>query len=178
MEAHLKSVGGKRASFVQSSYDHAIELALKSGHKQDAGLAAQLAAEHFLNIRDDVLNSRVLTKARDLLVRNYLMEARYLFNQWGASALVKHLEQKYASFLGPRDMTSSEVELFDLGGSMRTLDLVTSEGSTSKPSDPKNDEVSVLTDNSTYWKQRNDSKKPHTNLGDLKTLVEKYEEVM
>ena len=78
----------KRAKKIQSAlkkYDNGRELALRRNLKQDAGLAAQLAAE-FLLYAD---------KVRSTDIENYLNIARGCYQAWGATALVAHLEQKY-----------------------------------------------------------------------------------
>jgi hypothetical protein len=169
MEAHLKSLGGNKSSSVQSSYDESIELALKIGHKQDAALAALLAGEHFLSTRDDVLKSDVLTKARDLLVTNYLTQARDLFNEWGATALAKHLEQKYGEYLDSARIDTSGPTVMDLQNAMNSRDIDTSDVSRSENSDPR-DDISVLTGNSAVWKESKVFVNPHTDLGDFPAL--------
>lgn len=168
MEAHLTSLG-KKSSSVQSSYDESIELALKTGHKQDAALAALLAAEHFLSTRDDVLKSDVLTKARDLLVTNYLTEARDLFNEWGATALAKHLEQKYGEYLDSARINASGPTVMGLQNAMNSGEFDTSDVSMSENSDPK-DDISVLTDSSAVRKESKAFVNPHTDLGDFPAL--------
>lgn len=175
MEAHLRSLGGRKSASVQSSYNNAIEEALRAGQKNDAGLAAQLAAEHFLSISDDILSSSILVQARDLLVKNYLTEARDLFQEWGAKALVKNLEKKYSKFIEPS--TSKSERTVVLEESLHDLDLIgTSDVSIAHDSDVKNDEVSVLTDTSA-WRKAKAQNNPHTSGGDFPSLIEQYDDI-
>jgi predicted ATPase len=93
--AHLKGCGvtrtrhkaGKTES-VLKKYATGLKLAESRNHKQDVGLAAQLAAEYLMHA-DDKDNARI-TK--------YLNLAKDCYRDWGATSLVEYLEQKYSSF--------------------------------------------------------------------------------
>ena len=62
----------------------------------------QLAAEYFHRALDkETMKDPALTKSRDLVVSKYLNQARDYYVQWGATSLVRHLEQKYSSLLPP-----------------------------------------------------------------------------
>lgn len=170
MEAHLKSLVGSNMSLAQSSYDEAIELALKTGHNQDAALGALLAAEHFLTVRDDLLNSHVLATARDLLVKNYLTKARDLFNEWGAAALVKHLEQVYEEYLDSVPTNVKRPAVMDLQNSIDFSNRKAAASRSGEENSVQKDDVSVLTDSSAVWKQSKAQVNPHTDLGVVPAL--------
>lgn len=174
MEAHLKSLGGKKSALVQSSYDHAIAEALKKGQKQDAALAAQLAAEHFLSIGDDVLSSVLLTKARDLLVKKYLTEARDLFREWGAKTLVAHLEQIYSKHINPSANQSERTA--PLEESLADIEMVGASDVSISQNSGRNDEVSVLSGLSA-WKSNKSASNSHFDGNSFPSLFEQYEEI-
>jgi hypothetical protein len=113
METYIKSImGGPREDVrVEATYDRAIQSCVSSGHIQDAGLASQLAAEYFQLVLGGKESTKdpASTQARDPVVSKYLNQARYYYVQWGATSLVRHLEQKYASLLPP--LSSFDVSL-------------------------------------------------------------------
>jgi len=67
-------------------YEQAIKGARNNGYIQDEALAYELSAEFYL------------AGDMDKFAKTYLVEAHYLYQQWGAMAKVKHLEQKYSEF--------------------------------------------------------------------------------
>jgi len=90
--AHVQACSKRKKSrdMVLRLYDEGIEAAIKSNHKQDAALASQLAAEYIVWV----------DAAEAKSVANYLQNARAWYRDWGAANLVRHLEKKYASYLG------------------------------------------------------------------------------
>jgi predicted ATPase/signal transduction histidine kinase/CheY-like chemotaxis protein len=70
-----------------SLYEQAIKGARNNGYIQDEALAYELSAEFYL------------ARDMDKFAKTYLVEAHYLYQQWGAMAKVKHLEQKYPEFI-------------------------------------------------------------------------------
>ncbi|RKZ83317.1 MAG: hypothetical protein DRR19_19320, partial [Candidatus Parabeggiatoa sp. nov. 1] len=71
-------------------YDKAIELAQEHEYLNEEALAHELAGQFYL--------------AKDLpkLAQVYLREAHYAYQQWGALAKVKDLEERYPQFLAPK----------------------------------------------------------------------------
>ena len=82
VEAERKRVSGDDFT-AMNHYDQAIALAIKNDFPQEAALANELAARFHLS------------KGRAKLARMYLQDAHYGYQQWGASAKVKHLEEQY-----------------------------------------------------------------------------------
>lgn len=174
MDAHLLAAEGKRGAGIQASYDHAIGAAKRSGHIHDAGLGAQLAAEYFLSMEDDFKNHAVLSKAKDMLVRQYLEHARELYLNWGAVGLVNHLERKYSKYLQPTSMEQQLTEFSSNGPSFNSqgeLNLMQNQLFTmpktinDQPREEGKDELSVLTD---PWKDNPEfATNPHTSEGDF-----------
>jgi hypothetical protein len=117
LEAHLKSMGGKEESRIESTYDRAVQCALSSGHIQDAALACQLAGEYFHSLNVDSVKTSIVFKAREHLAMRYLHRARGYYVQWGATCLARHLETRYPTYLSPMprfsDATSIAMSYFD-----------------------------------------------------------------
>jgi predicted ATPase/signal transduction histidine kinase/DNA-binding NarL/FixJ family response regulator len=77
-------------------YDQAIQLAKEAEFVQNAALGNQLAAKFWLD------------NGKEEFSHIYIKEAHYLYNQWGASAIVTHLETKYPHwFVSPKYQTLS-----------------------------------------------------------------------
>lgn len=180
LEAHLRSSGGKSASKAQSSYDSAIAEAIRTSHIQDAGLACQLAGENFLSMSDGLMHSKVLLKARDNLVRKYFGKARDHYKKWGATALIRHLEQTHANYFdsflhkkmenkGLRKSSNSDNQSFNsllIGwdsedDSIRELPKILE-----APPKFSADDISVISDTSA-WKNTSTFVNPHTDGGDF-----------
>jgi len=68
---------------IETSFDKAIHLAKETGYIQDVGLASHLAGEYFK------------LKQKEAKARKYLALARDSYHEWGATALVIHLEEKH-----------------------------------------------------------------------------------
>lgn len=154
MEAHLKSVTGWGESRVEAGYDLAIQASLNNGHHQDAALACHLAGEYFASSRMAQKNP-ITAEARDSLSRKYLAKASSLYRQWGAYAMVHHLETKHGSLLKPtlhRDSTEKvTVEVYDsFGGSSRIDEGLVSGVLTTQAQ--ANDDVSLMTE-LTSWRE-------------------------
>ena len=77
---------------------------MEGGYRQDAALGSQLAAEYVMGLPDNVL----YTMPRQQLICQYLTQARDLYLQWGARALVRHLERKHSAYLFPTTMLEDE----------------------------------------------------------------------
>jgi predicted ATPase/signal transduction histidine kinase len=82
VEAERKRVSGDDFTAMKH-YDQAITLAIKNDFPQEAALANELAARFHLS------------KGRTKLAKMYLQDAHYGYQQWGAAAKVKHLEEQY-----------------------------------------------------------------------------------
>lgn len=99
---------GNKADYILRStinrYEEAIELAANCNCMQDAALGAQLLAQ------------QILWKHKDpepKMVTKYLLLARTWYKEWGATNLVRHLDQKYDRFI-----TKAESEAFSIAAPM------------------------------------------------------------
>jgi predicted ATPase/signal transduction histidine kinase len=86
VEAERKRVNGDDFE-AMSHYDQAITLAIKNDFPQEAALANELMARFNLS------------EGRERLARIYLQDAHYGYQQWGAQAKVKHLEEHHPELL-------------------------------------------------------------------------------
>lgn len=68
-------------------YDRAIEFAKKHNYLNEEALAYELAAKFYL------------AKHKTKIAQIYMREARHAYLRWGATAKVKHLEERYAELL-------------------------------------------------------------------------------
>ena len=96
-DAHARSCSKRKQGLVGvlKLFDEAIDAALNCDHKQDAALASQLAAEYLVGCEDNI------SKANVDSIAQYLKNARNWYRQWGATNLVRHLEQKFSTYLPP-----------------------------------------------------------------------------
>jgi predicted ATPase/signal transduction histidine kinase/CheY-like chemotaxis protein len=80
-------------------YEQAIKGARNNGYIQDEALAYELSAEFYL--------------ACDMekFAKTYLVEAHYLYQQWGAMAKVRHLEQEYPEFIITKVQTKNNITI-------------------------------------------------------------------
>jgi len=69
-------------------YDRAASAALNVGYTPNAAIANHLAARFHLQ------------QGRTKVARAYLADARYLYERWGAKAVVEELDQRYGQLLG------------------------------------------------------------------------------
>lgn len=91
MNANIEATKkGKSKSEIQAMFDEAIGYASEQGFIQDAGLAAQLAAEFFLG-------QGFQDKADLSLVRSNFEVALGFYQSWGAAALVDHIQVQIRS---------------------------------------------------------------------------------
>lgn len=163
MEAHLRGVEGRKGVSAQASYDHAIGAAMRSQQIQDAALGAQLAAEYFLGVHHkDKLNG----KFKENLVREYLVQARDLYLQWGALALVGYLEEKHSDYLRPTatlkqmiadsqsdsSQVSSQVAMTQTTADSQPRMSLPPQLISENKSQSGRDEVSILTGDLASWK--------------------------
>jgi predicted ATPase/signal transduction histidine kinase len=86
IEAEIARVSGNFDRAVEF-YDRAIQTAKKAGYQQKEAIANELAGEFYLSHR------------QDKIARNYLKDAYCCYQNWGAIAKVRHLEEKYSHFL-------------------------------------------------------------------------------
>ena len=91
MRRHVQSPRGQEAlAFgLIDQYDVAIEGAARYGFLHNQAIANELAGEF------------ALSRGKERLARMYLVEARYLYRQWGAAAKTARLEALYAHLLPP-----------------------------------------------------------------------------
>ena len=78
---------GKSVSEIQKTFDETIDFASERGFKQDAALAAQVAADFFLS-------KGLQEEANISLIRSYLQVALGHYQSWGAAALMNHIEDR------------------------------------------------------------------------------------
>ncbi len=69
-------------------YDKSIALAQENEYLNEEALAHELAGKFYL------------AKDKTRIARTYLLDARYYYQQWGATAKVKDLEERYPQLLG------------------------------------------------------------------------------
>ena len=83
LEAEYESLFAKSGLFLQSKYDAAIKMSVKSKFVQDAALAAQLAG-------------RVLSQSEETqtVSESYFLSAYDMWVSWGAFAVAKSLEER------------------------------------------------------------------------------------
>eukprot|EP00540_Astrosyne_radiata_P023111 CAMPEP_0116847916 /NCGR_PEP_ID=MMETSP0418-20121206/14696_1 /TAXON_ID=1158023 /ORGANISM="Astrosyne radiata, Strain 13vi08-1A" /LENGTH=277 /DNA_ID=CAMNT_0004479407 /DNA_START=193 /DNA_END=1026 /DNA_ORIENTATION=- len=82
---------------VKEKFDCAILTATKSGFKQDAALAKEMAGRYWLS---------KCNKEEKWIAIDYLTDAQLLYEEWGAKAKVAQMESKYA-FLVTEDLSKS-----------------------------------------------------------------------
>jgi PAS domain S-box-containing protein len=86
VEAELARVQGDFGR-AREQYDEAAKLAHENQFMQDEALAYELAGRFYLN------------RNQEELAQLYLRNAIYTYDQWGALAKVKNMEEKYSSLL-------------------------------------------------------------------------------
>jgi len=74
-------------SEAREGYDKAIDLAIENQYPNDAALAYELAGRFYL------------IRGQTRIARQYLRDAHYAYQRWGAIAKVKDLEQRYPQLL-------------------------------------------------------------------------------
>ncbi|MDJ0718605.1 MAG: AAA family ATPase, partial [Prochloraceae cyanobacterium] len=84
-------------------YDRAIELAREHKYLNEEALAYELAAKFYLAI------------GKEKIAKTYTLEARYAYLTWGATAKVKHLEEKYPELLSLKSNSAAVGTLEDSG---------------------------------------------------------------
>lgn len=87
---------GDVESMIQK-YESAIEMALQQKQIHDAALGAQLLAQQLL-WKDRTTDSKLISK--------YIMLARKLYKEWGASNLVHHLDVQYRDYITTTEASS------------------------------------------------------------------------
>jgi signal transduction histidine kinase len=117
VEAERSRVLGKDGD-AREFYDKAIELAHENEYLNEEALAYELAGQFYL------------VKGKPKVAQVYLHDAHYAYQQWGATAKVKHLETKYPQFLVsktasaiPTDTTISATGVNSISTRSQLLDL-------------------------------------------------------
>ncbi|MBO3461718.1 AAA family ATPase [Aetokthonos hydrillicola Thurmond2011] len=90
VEAERERLLGK-AMKAREYYDQAIALAHENEYLNEEALANELAARFYLE------------RNQNHIARHYLQDAHYIYQLWGCSAKVKHLETQYPEFLSKAD---------------------------------------------------------------------------
>ncbi len=90
VEAELARVRDKPL-LAMEHYDQAIAIARKNDFPQEEALANELAAKFYI------------AAGRSKMARTYLMDAHYGYQQWGAIAKIKHLEDQYPQWFAKAD---------------------------------------------------------------------------
>jgi predicted ATPase/serine phosphatase RsbU (regulator of sigma subunit)/tRNA A-37 threonylcarbamoyl transferase component Bud32 len=75
-------------------YDRAIQGAKENNYINEAAIAYELAAKFYLS------------QGKELTAKAYMQEARYFYEIWGATAKVKHLQEKFPQLLISRSTTT------------------------------------------------------------------------
>jgi serine phosphatase RsbU (regulator of sigma subunit)/tetratricopeptide (TPR) repeat protein len=101
-------------SEAREHYDSAIALAQENEYLNEEALACELAGRFYL------------ARGQNRIARHYLQDAHYAYQQWGAVAKVKDLEERYPQFLAPASSATKSATISTTGsGSGETLDLAT-----------------------------------------------------
>jgi diguanylate cyclase (GGDEF)-like protein len=115
VEAERCRVFGQRAEAIEL-YDLAIPGAKAHAYIQEEALSNELAAKFYLNW------------GKSTIARTYMIEARYGYLRWGATAKVEQLDSQYSQLLEPlgHEASSHSRSTFKTtGGSGAELDLAT-----------------------------------------------------
>ena len=88
LDAECKSLKSRNMWKVIGAYDAAITAASDAGYTNDEALANELAGDYLRRI------------GRDNLSQTYLVKARDLYAEWGATSKVDHLVRKCSSIIG------------------------------------------------------------------------------
>ncbi|HBB34839.1 MAG TPA: serine/threonine-protein kinase PknK, partial [Cyanobacteria bacterium UBA8803] len=92
-------------------YDHAITLAKENEYINEAALAYELAAKFYL------------TKGKELSAKAYMLEARYYYQRWGATAKVKDLERRYPLLLAISSLEIKDIKTITTTRTSRSANL-------------------------------------------------------
>ncbi len=93
VEAERMRILDKRSQ-AMAYYDRAVSLAKQSGFVNEEAMALEIAARFHLS------------NGRSRVARDYLQHARYCYERWGATAKVKHLNERYYDLLSERSVPS------------------------------------------------------------------------
>ena len=77
--------------FSQTLFNECIVYASETGHKHDAGLAAQMAAEYFFSLAQSDKKTGDISVASLMLSRQYFARARNFYKSWGAVTLETYI---------------------------------------------------------------------------------------
>jgi signal transduction histidine kinase len=97
------------------NYDRALDLAKEHQYLQETALIEELTAQFYLK------------RQKTQIARCYLLDARYSYLKWGATAKVKHLEQFYPQLLSSMGSDRSKAEALCDRSSTTTTSSTTKE---------------------------------------------------
>ena len=86
VEAEIARILGKELK-ARKHYDHAIKLAHENKFLQEEALALKLFAKFWLKLKEEKIAGM------------YMTESYHTYRMWGATAVVKHIEEKYGFLL-------------------------------------------------------------------------------
>lgn len=115
MEAERHRVLGQDRE-ARDLYDRVIELAKENKYINEEALANELAAKFYL------------ANGKTKIAQTYMMDARYAYLRWGATAKVKHLEGRYPELLAIKSegtATGKSIQTTSEQSSSEALDLKT-----------------------------------------------------
>lgn len=113
MEAERARVLGNYSE-AREHYDSAIALAQENEYLNEEALACELAGRFYL------------ARGQNRIARHYLQDAHYAYQQWGAVAKVKDLEERYPQFLTPAPSATKTAKTSTTDSSSgETLDFAT-----------------------------------------------------
>jgi len=95
VEAETARIKKKKWHIIVELYEQAIENAQQNGFIQDAALANELCAKYFLSI------------GKNKYASLHIVEAYQFYNQWGATAKLRQLEESYPEFLSIKEVAIS-----------------------------------------------------------------------
>lgn len=111
ISAEIARIKGKNENAIEL-YDEAVESAKKNGYLQNEGIASELFAKFYLS------------QNRAHIAKQYLIDSYYAFYQWGATAKLTQLEQKYAGVFSA--LTIKEFDRMEFELSKKTGELSSS----------------------------------------------------
>lgn len=122
VEAEKDRLLGKISEAIDH-YDQALDLAREHQYLQEIALIEELTAQFYLK------------REKTQIARFYLLDARYSYLTWGATAKVKHLEQSYPQLLSSTKSdrlsttttSSTRKEVLELTSVMKTSQLLSRE---------------------------------------------------
>ncbi|MBF0317552.1 MAG: response regulator, partial [Nitrospirae bacterium] len=96
VEAEMARVLGNIPE-AEDAYDNAIEEAQLNEYLSDEAMANELAGKFYLK------------RGKNRIAQVYLMQARYLYEQWGATAIVQRMVRQYGTLVELRNTSKQDV---------------------------------------------------------------------